>query len=414
VTFPWHPSPLDQWLWLNMKGLSLLTMASESICDPSSNNVNDDTSPKINLESSLESSHSGLSALLSAVTLHISKVEDKTSVEDFNQVHSNNDASLLHHDNLGTSFRSTMTPIIIPEDASHQRQNFPSILMNILLDSKNEDIITFLPDGKYFALRQDDFSSQLMKDNFHCEDFEIFERDLLSWGFSRVETKRPGIHVYRNPLFLQDHCDYAYSHKKQEESGTAECMEVSCKSGLASRTSSISEDDIHPKTEIHLQEGNKRRLSPTSSFNANNGSLSKICKSNTNSEESSIINGTPPTFDPCHPNDLLAIKDYRTTAIAITTEKLNIREEDDDQELPLVQQAVVGATHTIVTDAIECLLRDELHTKVTFQKHAEELSKSVLPGLIPISKQLFSVAIPKQSELDCYIQGHERDLRLDS
>jgi HSF-type DNA-binding len=397
-----------------MERLSLLTMASENICDPPSyvKNVDVDTSPKNNHQPSMESSHSGLSALLSAVTLHISKAEDESTIEDCNHRQSNIDTQIAHHDNLETGLRSTMTPTMIPEDASHQRQIFPSILMSILLESRNNDIITFLPDGKYFALRQDDFSSQLMKDHFQCEDYEIFERELFSWGFSRVETKRPGIHVYRNPMFLQDHCDPFSGQKKQEESG-AEYVDVSCKSDLTSRTSSISEDDIHHKGENPLLEGNKRRLSPTSSFTANNGSISKFCKSNNNSEESSIINGTP-TLEPYQPNELLIIKDYRTTAIAITTEKLNIREEDDDQELPLIQQAVVGATHTIVTDAIECLLRDELHTKFTFQKHAEELSKSVLPGLIPISKQLFSAAIPKDAETESCSQEQKHDLRLDA
>jgi hypothetical protein len=56
----------------------------------------------------------------------------------------------------------------------------------------------------------------------------------------------------------------------------------------------------------------------------------------------------------------------------------------------LVDQAVESATHAIVTDAIETLLRDEGHTKHTYLKHEHELSVSHIPGVVPISKQLFS------------------------
>lgn len=56
----------------------------------------------------------------------------------------------------------------------------------------------------------------------------------------------------------------------------------------------------------------------------------------------------------------------------------------------LVDGAVEKATHTIVTDAIETLLFDEGHTRETYRKHEKELSKSSLPGVIPISQQLFA------------------------
>jgi hypothetical protein len=55
-----------------------------------------------------------------------------------------------------------------------------------------------------------------------------------------------------------------------------------------------------------------------------------------------------------------------------------------------VDGAVEAATHTIVTDAIESLLFDEEHTRETYRKHEKELSISTLPGVIPISKQLFA------------------------
>eukprot|EP00536_Pseudo-nitzschia_multiseries_P001036 jgi/Psemu1/300479/fgenesh1_kg.13_\ len=58
----------------------------------------------------------------------------------------------------------------------------------------------------------------------------------------------------------------------------------------------------------------------------------------------------------------------------------------------LVDGGVETATHTIVTDAIEALLFDETHTRETYNRHEKELSVSSLPGVVPISKQLFSVS----------------------
>merc|ERR1740130_790807 len=56
----------------------------------------------------------------------------------------------------------------------------------------------------------------------------------------------------------------------------------------------------------------------------------------------------------------------------------------------LVNGGVETATQNIVTDAIEALLFDESHTRDTFMRHEKELSVSSLPGVVPISMQLFS------------------------
>jgi hypothetical protein len=82
-------------------------------------------------------------------------------------------------------------------------------------------------------------------------------------------------------------------------------------------------------------------------------------------------------------------EDVRGIALSITTEELKMKSDDDQH---LVETAVNSATHTIVTDAIESLLRDKGHSKKTFLKHEEELSSSSLPGVVPISKQLFSTS----------------------
>ena len=57
-----------------------------------------------------------------------------------------------------------------------------------------------------------------------------------------------------------------------------------------------------------------------------------------------------------------------------------------------------SATHDIVTDAIEALLFDEIHTRETYNKHEKELSLSSLPGVVPISKQLFAVVDDEKKE----------------
>jgi hypothetical protein len=85
--------------------------------------------------------------------------------------------------------------------------------------------------------------------------------------------------------------------------------------------------------------------------------------------------------------------EHRILASSIATEKLQIRqtaETEEEECAPLMQQAMVGATHTIVTDTIETMVYDREHTQKRFAIYAEELSKSLIPGLVPISKQLFS------------------------
>mmetsp|Transcript_52437 Transcript_52437/g.126951 ORF Transcript_52437/g.126951 Transcript_52437/m.126951 type:complete len:653 (+) Transcript_52437:351-2309(+) len=73
------------------------------------------------------------------------------------------------------------------------------------------------------------------------------------------------------------------------------------------------------------------------------------------------------------------------------------KSERRNSSASLVDGAVEAATHTIVTDAIETLLFDEVHTRQTYKKHEKELSVSSLPGVVPISKQLFSRRSPAGS-----------------
>jgi len=105
-----------------------------------------------------------------------------------------------------------------------------------------------------------------------------------------------------------------------------------------------------------------------------------------------IQNNGPPEQSPTKEDNV------RSLAMAITTEKLNLKTADSPQDgndnatasTPLIERAVESATCTIVTSAIETLLRDEGHTRETYLKHEKELSRSSIPGVVPISKQLFA------------------------
>lgn len=326
------------------------------------------------------SSHTGLSALLNAVTLHIAKSDDN---KDDPKPHKNgvngSDSDDCHRD----APPYTTTPTMVPEGGESQKHTFPGILMTLLLDPVNENTLTFLPDGKYFVLQKDDFAANLMMEKFKYVNYESFLDELSRWGFSPVETKRPGIEVYRHRLFRKGdwkRCGQMVIGETTEASEPPKELPPPV-SGSNSRTSSMSEDDLLLDRSAS-SESAKRRLSPTSAAKSNHGSISKLRVNGSDDDSSSSA-----AIDPAQK----AADLRRSMALSITTEKLKIRESDDREGFPLVQQAVVGATHTIVTDAIEALLRDEDHSRKTFEKHADELSKSSLPGLVPISRQLFSV-----------------------
>lgn len=60
---------------------------------------------------------------------------------------------------------SETTPKMVPEP-DPRNQTFPVILMTLALDPSNADVITFLPDGKFFAIRTHKFAETLMRHYF--------------------------------------------------------------------------------------------------------------------------------------------------------------------------------------------------------------------------------------------------------
>jgi len=156
------------------------------------------------------------------------------------------------------------------------------------------------------------------------------------------------------------------------------------------------------------QQPSKRRLSPGHmASKISVSSLSSRQKVN-ESDNVDIDNAPPPPASSERKvsseaeSELSAVSvgeedNIRSVALAITTEKLKIKNKhlDSNSEQDrghLVEKAVTSATHEIFTDAITTLLRDEGHSKETFLKHEKELSRSSIPGVIPVCKQIFSPA----------------------
>jgi HSF-type DNA-binding len=315
------------------------------------------------------SSHAGLSALLSAVTLQLSESnEDEHEKTSSLKENLNISPTLDQVEDSTDQQHSTNTPTIVSERPSSTTvtplpRTFPQQLMTLLMDSDKSNMITWLPDGKYFALRNNELSMPVLKERFGLDSIESFLTELASWGFALIETRRAGIAVFRNKLFREGdwercdsmhRCDPAAKDENDPDNG------IPGKRTLSPGHRQMSEDSDESSRKIRLQDSSGSDLG----------------------DDYEVIRRR------CTLSD-----EHRSLASSITTEKLQIRqtaETEEEETAPLMQQAMAGATHTIVTDAIETLLHDREHTQKCFAIHAEELSKSTIPGLVPISKQLFS------------------------
>lgn len=175
--------------------------------------------------------------------------------------------------------------------------------------------------------------------------------------------------------------------------------------------------DLTTLANVVTQHTQKKRMSWDASFSSRNFFLSVSSSSDETETHNQAGRGGGQQQPPRSSSSLWSRHDeIRGLALALTAEKLNLRarkslcrasttNENDtsssfsnsnndskgitSSSTALVDQAVHSATHTIVTDAIETLLHDENHTKETYLKHSKELSRSALPGVVPISKQLF-------------------------
>jgi hypothetical protein len=343
---------------------------------------------------------------------------------------------------------------------------FPMVLMNLLINPAYEDIVTFLPDGKYFAIRRVDFTDLLLYNNFHLISFNDFLELIIRWGFIRVNgnsinikadngnndnnnsndndnnnssNNKADIYVFRHPHFGMNQPVNMNKIKVRNvdtallpQTALQKCM----REELANTSSSsYSKNDKSVKTTN--TNNSKRQLSEDYHHQRSRSSSS----SSTNDDKSTM---TPILLDPIYLSsnsnenyrDQTAQQlrrrsslELRGVAQAITASKLQLlhgcgelvkeldhgynNDSPDDSSAPhhrhhhhrsdqqqekrqsttstnLVDGGVETATQNIVTDAIEALLFDESHTRDTFMRYEKELSVSSLPGVVPISMQLFS------------------------
>ena len=339
--------------------------SNSSVNEPLRRNMSDDVYT-VDQHFSL-STHSGLSALLSAVTLQLSESSEDGHNEECNMKKNASTSPVLgqpeNEEDVSPMQRTNPTIVTESHSGASKLPTFPKKLMKLLMESQYNNMITWLPDGKYFALRSDKFDRMILNDRFDLDSMESFLSELATWGFALIATQRTGIEVFRHKLFRKgdwDRCKLIGRHETysidDNDSHTEEVIMV--KRRLSSGHRKGSEDSDESSRKIRLQESG-----------SDHGDDNEFFRRRTTLSE-----------------------EHRLIARSITTEKLQIQQvavTKEEEAAPFEQQAIVGATHTIVTDAIEALLKDEEHTKRCFAIHAEELSKSTIPGLVPISKQLF-------------------------
>lgn len=350
---------------------------------------------------------SGLSALIQAATSQLGQLAEQASDprhrnvdHQFYSLSSKVDDGANEDDGESSDREErqdtpAQTPTMISEP-DPRKQSFPELLMTLAMDPSNIDVITFLPDGKFFVVRAKDFSEEIMVHHFAMTTFEDFLDLTYDWGFSRIlqDLNCTGIEVFRHPQFIKGEWDKC-GNIKVGASPTE--LRVSALPERARIEYTLSDDSA---ASVSANSSNtKRRLSP--GFNGGRESESSVTsqrhrtkdsheQSPQHSRKRSESKSDSEAGDISNRSD-----DFRSIALAITTEKLNIkcdaeRKGDDEKCSPLIERALESTTHTIVTDAIESLLRDEGHTKETYLKHEKELSRSSLPGIVPLSKQLFS------------------------
>jgi hypothetical protein len=349
---------------------------------------------------------------------------------------------------------------------------FPMVLMNLLINPAYEDIVTFLPDGKYFAIRRVDFTDLLLYNNFHLISFNDFLELIIRWGFIRVNgsnsinskadngnndnnnnnnnnnssNHRADIYVFRHPHFgMNQPVDMNKIKVRNVDMAVLpqialqKCMREEELTNTSS-SSSYSKNKKSVETTNNTNNNNKRQLS--GDYHHQRLRSSSSSSSSTNDDKSTM---TPILLDPIYLSsssnenyrDQTSAQqqlrrrsslELRSVAQAITASKLQLLQgcgelvkdsdigynnndyPDDNSSAPyhhcadqqqqerrqsttstnLVDGGVETATQNIVTDAIEALLFDESHTRDTFMRHEKELSVSSLPGVVPISMQLFS------------------------
>jgi len=423
------------------------------------------------MTSKMSTAYSGLSALIQAATTQLGDLsEEPTSAintpEGTPTLLSNPTTPTIDGAHLdlnrtsswhqGNSDVATVTPLLISiENGSSGNPTklfFPEVLMRLLADPSNEDIVTFLPDGKYFAIRRLIFSNEVLHKHFQLTSFEEFLQESRGWGFFRVngnitaDCDRTSNNINDGNCNTSSNNDsstgkgdiYVFRHPHFEKNRPVDMDKINSRNrdtmkGVSSKNYFIEGKSKHltllenTKTEVNAS---KRHLCPSDigELGDNRQRLkidSKSLRYNIDPFPMTVSSSEPPYQQLRRQSS----SELRGVAEAITASKLHFtntteaRKEEDDSSKDvlmiydtdktkyphggldesqagherrhstassLVDGGVETATQNIVTDAIEALLFDERHTRETYHRHEKELSVSSLPGVVPISKQLFS------------------------
>lgn len=99
-------------------------------------------------------------------------------------------------ENVGKTFTST----------SKRAKTFPELLLEIISDPDNASIVSWLPNGKSFAVHdQGEFMSKILHKHFRRVIFRSFVRKLNRWGFRSVKRSVSGFDsTFEHEYFCRD------------------------------------------------------------------------------------------------------------------------------------------------------------------------------------------------------------------
>lgn len=387
----------------------------------------------------------GLSALIEAATAQLGHLADVacSTLKDKSEEDGEQNGEVLYGADTdekddGTSRDGPRGVVLgISEDQDLDgllSANFPQRLLMLCLEPKNSDSIAFLPDGKFFAIRKSNF--RLLLPLFAgMVSFSDFLLLIDRWGFSRIGgggttgdgsteadpskvDDSTGIFVFRHPNFVandKSRCRLIrYGEFPEHVRMHALPSHNRINVGVLSDVLLNKSDSIGP---CPISQA-KRRLSPgvlnRKESSTSISSRQRVEEADHRHHERSFSLGGVTSHTPelmtrskrrqrhSLPHaPLLSVSDdesndqARSMALSITAERLklthkHLNKNSVSSKPTLVERAVTSCTHDIVTDAIESLLRDAGHSKQMYLKHEKELSKSSLPGVIPVCKHIFA------------------------
>jgi len=440
------------------------------------------------MTSKMSTAYSGLSALIQAATSQLGDISESASAINtpegtptllsnpttptIDGAHLDLDRTSSWHQN--DSEVVTVTPLLTSihnqGSRNHTKLHFPEVLMLLLSNPENEDIVTFLPDGKYFAIRRLVFSNELLYKNFQLTSFEDFLHEIRGWGFIRVNGNNIADCNSTNSNINDGNCNtssnsnssmckadiYVFRHPHFEKNKPVDMEKIRFRNRNSLKCVSSQRYMLEGETKSQTLEENaeselntsKRHLSASDSGElGDNHQRFKIESRSSQGNEDvcpmSISSTDPPSQQLRRESSL----ELRGVAEAIAASKLQFKNNrevtkdegdknkdsrmvyDTDSTIytqsgldhtsseherrqsttsSLIDGGVETATQNIVTDAIEALLFDESHTRETYHRHEKELSISSLPGVVPISKQLFSSS-ESNNAMSCTIGKNKKD-----